>query len=130
MHRTTLVLAVLLTLLVVSTTAFAYTSDRMDFGEIDFGGATVTFVLHHDHLADFREGGLPAGRLEEAKKLFNIGDIQIVQADWGAVGEVALNRYLSGDSTYDVWRLPHYAFFMLAPRRFLPSRHHFAAGVL
>ena len=27
-----------------------------------------------------------------------------------------MNRYLSGDSTYDVWRLPHYAFFMLAPR--------------
>ena len=30
--------------LVVGQTAFAYTSDRMDFGDIDFGGATVTFV--------------------------------------------------------------------------------------
>ncbi len=109
-------MTVLLLLLVASTTALAYVSDRMDFGEIDFGGATVTFVLHHDHLADFREGGSRAGRLEEAKRLFNIGDIRIEQADWGVVGEVALNRYLSGDSRWDVWRLPHYAFFMLAPR--------------
>jgi len=115
-HRPTGVLTVLLLLLVASTTALAYVSDRMDFGEIDFGGATVTFVLHHDHLADFREGGSRAGRLEEAKRLFNIGDIRIEQADWGVVGEVALNRYLSGDSRWDVWRLPHYAFFMLAPR--------------
>ena len=57
-----------------------------------------------------------AGRLEEAKKLFNIGDIQLVQVDWGDVGEAALNRYLSGDSQYDLWRVPHNAFFQLATR--------------
>lgn len=115
MHRHTLVLAVLL-MLVASTAALAYTSDRMDFGEIDFGGAVVTVVAHFDNLADFREGGARAGRLEEAKKLFNIGDIVLLQVDWGTVGEVALNRYLSGDSKYDLWRLPHNAFFQLASR--------------
>lgn len=102
--------------LVVGQTAFAYTSDRMDFGDIDFGGATVTFVLHHDHLAPFREGGARAGRLEEAKELFNIGDIQVIQVDWADVGEAALNRYLSGDSQYDIWRVPHNSFFQLATR--------------
>lgn len=107
---------IVLTALVVGQAAFAYTSDRMDFGDIDFGGATVTFVLHHDNLAAFYEGGARAGRLEEAKELFNIGDIQVVQVDWAAVGEAALNRYLSGDSQYDIWRVPHNSFFQLATR--------------
>lgn len=110
------ILACVLCLLLASSTALAYTSDRMDFGDIDFGGETVYVVAHFDNLARFAEGGAAAGRLEEAKKLFNIGDIQLVQADWGAMGEVALNRYLSGDSRYDLWRLPHNAFFQLATR--------------
>jgi multiple sugar transport system substrate-binding protein len=54
--------------------------------------------------------------LEEAKALFNIGDIQLVTAGWDEVGELALNRYLSGDSKYDLWRLPHIAYFSLATR--------------
>src|SRR5690606_37108964 len=96
--------------------ASAYTSDRMDFGEIDFKGATVTVVAHFDNLQRFYEGGAAAGRLEEAKRLFNIGDIKLLQFDWGAMGEAALNRYLSGDSTYDLWRMPHNGFFTLATR--------------
>lgn len=107
---------IVLVALFAGQTASAYVSDRMDFGDIDFGGATVTFVLHHDNLAPFYEGGARAGRLEEAKELFNIGDIQVVQVDWAAVGEAALNRYLSGDSTYDIWRVPHNSFFQLATR--------------
>jgi len=96
--------------------ASAYTSDRMDFGEIDFKGATVSVVAHFDNLQAFYEGGARAGRLEEAKRLFNIGEIKLVQFDWGSMGEAALNRYLSGDSTYDLWRLPHNGFFTLATR--------------
>ncbi len=107
---------VMLMVLALSSMAFAYESDRMDFGPIDFKGATVTFVAHFDNLEAFYEGGARAGRLEEAKKLFNIGEIKMVTAGWGEVGEVALNRYLSGDSNYDIWRLPHNSYFMLATR--------------
>ncbi|NLM39415.1 MAG: extracellular solute-binding protein [Firmicutes bacterium] len=106
----------LLLVLVLSAGVLAYESDRMDFGDIDFGGATVTVVAHFDNLAAFYEGGARAGRLEEAKKLFNIGDIQLITAGWDEVGELALNRYLSGDSKYDLWRLPHRDFFTLATR--------------
>lgn len=107
---------VALLLFVLSVGVSAYESDRIDFGEIDFGGATITFVAHFNNLGRFEEGGAQAGRLEEAKKLFNIGDIQMVTAGWGEVGEAALNRYLSGDSKYDIWRLPHEHFFTLATK--------------
>lgn len=114
--RKKITLLVVLAVMLVSSGVLAYVSDRMDFGEIDFKGATVTYVLHHDHLADFREGGKYAGRLDEAMELFNIGAIEIVQVDWGEVGNACLNRYLAGDSTYDLWRLPHNQFFQLASR--------------
>ncbi len=116
MKRLSLALVVTLVLVVSATSALAYVSDRHDFGEIDFKGATVTFVAHFDNLTAFYEGGAHAGRLEEAKKLFNIGEIKMVATDWGSVGELALNRYLSGDSQYDIWRLPHHVFFQLATR--------------
>ena len=41
MRRTVLVVGLVLLL---ASGAFAYTSDRMDFGEIDFGGETVYFL--------------------------------------------------------------------------------------
>lgn len=107
---------VTLVVLALSNMGFAYESDRMDFGPIDFKGATVTYVAHFDNLEAFYEGGARAGRLEEAKELFNIGEIKMVTAGWDEVGELALNRYLSGDSNYDMWRLPHEAYFMLATR--------------
>lgn len=116
MRKIGIVLASVLVLLLASTSLFAYSSDRMDFGDIDFGGATVTVVAHFNNLARFEEGGAAAGRLEEAKRLFNIGDIVLLQVDWGAVGETALNRYLSGDSAWDLWRVPHNGFFQLATR--------------
>lgn len=102
--------------LAASQIAAGYVSDRMDFGQIDFKGAKVTIVTHFDHLADFREGGAYAGRLEEAKRLFNISEIELLQVGWGDVAQTALNRYLSGDSTYDFWRVPHAGFFTLAQR--------------
>lgn len=116
MRKTRVVLATFLVLLMVSSAVMAYESDRMDFGPIDFGGATVTFVAHFDNLSAFYEGGARAGRLEEAKKLFNIGEIEIITVGWDEVGEFALNRYLSGDSQWDIWRLPHEHFFTLATR--------------
>lgn len=110
------VMFVCLVLLLASVSAFAYTSDRMDFGNIDFGGATVTYVMHHDAIAQFEEGGSRAGLLEEAKKIFNIGAIEKVVVGWGEVGDVALNRFLAGDSTYDLWRLPYAYYWGLASR--------------
>ncbi|NLJ75473.1 MAG: hypothetical protein GX331_10860 [Firmicutes bacterium] len=64
MRKTRVVLATFLVLLMVSSAVMAYESDRMDFGPIDFGGATVTFVAHFDNLSAFYEGGARAGRLE------------------------------------------------------------------
>src|SRR5690606_3403619 len=97
-------------LLFGSVSAFAYVSDRMDFGEIDFGGATVTFLAHQNILAQFEEGGEFAGRLEEAKELFNIGDFELLVVDWGEVGNTALARFLAGESNYDYWKVP-FAFY-------------------
>lgn len=116
MKKIRISLAVLFVVLALSSLVLAYESDRMDFGPIDFQGATVTVVAHFDNLSAFYEGGARAGRLEEAKELFNIGDITLVTAGWEEVGEFALNRYLSGDSKYDLWRLPHRDFFTLATR--------------
>ena len=111
-----LVLVLALSLVSVSALAAEFTSDRAAFGDIDFGGATVTVVAHFDNLARFKEGGAEAGKLEEAKKLFNIGDIVMLQVGWGEVGETCLNRYMSGESTWDLWRLPHAYFFDLATK--------------
>ena len=116
MRRIGLFAVVLLVAVMLSSAVLAYESDRMDFGPIDFQGATVTVVAHFDNLSAFYEGGARAGRLEEAKKLFYIGEIQLITAGWDEVGELALNRYLSGDSQYDLWRLPHRDFFTLATR--------------
>ena len=90
--------------------AFAYTSDRMDFGEIDFGGATVSFLMHWDGIAQFEEGGARAGTLREAMELFNIGGYEKVIVGWGDVGDTALNRFMAGESKYDLWRTP-FAFY-------------------
>ena len=111
-----LLLVMTLVLVLGAPSSFAYVSDRMDFGEIDFGGATVTFVMHHDAIAQFEEGGARAGRLEEAKELFNIGAFEKVMVDWGEVGNTALNRFLAGESTYDLWRVPHAFYWGLASR--------------
>ncbi len=105
-----------LVLLLASVSAFAYVSDRMDFGDIDFGGATVSFVMHYDAIAQFEEGGAKAGMLEEAKELFNIGDFEKVVVGWGEVGDTALNRFLAGESTYDLWRVPFAYYWGLASR--------------
>jgi len=96
--------------------AYEFESDRMYFGDIDFGGATVTIVAHFDNLVRFKEGGAEAGKLEEAKRLFNIGDIRLLQVGWGEVGQTCLNRYMAGESTWDIWRLPHQYFFDLATK--------------
>ncbi|MFP4016081.1 MAG: ABC transporter substrate-binding protein [Halanaerobiales bacterium] len=106
---------VLLTILVLAlfaTPALGYTSDRYDFGNVDFGGATVTVVSWYDPLEGFREGGDNAGRLEEAKEKFNIGEIEYLQIPWGPDGqEILMSRFMSGDSKYDIWMMPHENYF-------------------
>lgn len=111
-----MVLTSVLLIAMFASSAFAYVSDRMDFGEIDFGGATVTLVCHHNPLTQFEEGGSRAGMLDEAKRLFNIGEIKVIVGGWGEVHETMLNRFLAGESTYDLWRLPHENFWGLATR--------------
>jgi len=109
-------LLVLGLVLLLSVNAMAYTSDRMDFGNIDFGGATVSFLMHYDAIAQFEEGGARAGMLEEAKQLFNIGGFEKVVVGWGDVGDTALSRFLAGESTYDLWRVPFAYFWNLASK--------------
>lgn len=105
-----------LVLLFASVSAFAYVSDRMDFGDIDFGGKTVTFVAHQNILQQFEEGGDYAGRLDEAKKLFNIGNFEMLIVDWGEVGNTALSRFMAGESEYDFWKVPFAFYWGLASR--------------
>lgn len=99
-------LLVFVLVLMLASSAFAYTSDRMDFGTIDFKGATVSFVMHWDAISQFEEGGGRAGMLQEAMALFNIGDYEKVVVGWGDVGNTALNRFMAGESKYDLWRVP------------------------
>ncbi|NLL87670.1 MAG: extracellular solute-binding protein [Firmicutes bacterium] len=113
--RTALALVVLITVLVPSS-VLAYTSDRMDFGEIDFGGATVTFVMHWDGIAQFEEGGARAGMLQEAMELFNIGGYEKLVVGWGDVGDTALGRFLAGESHEDLWRVPFAYYWSLVSK--------------
>ena len=46
-------LAAVLLIAVLSSAVFAYESDRYNFGDIDFQGATVTVVAHFDNLSAF-----------------------------------------------------------------------------
>ncbi|HLV10751.1 MAG TPA: extracellular solute-binding protein [Halanaerobiales bacterium] len=106
------VLLLVLLLTLFTTPIMAYNSDRHDFGNVDFGGATVTLVAWYDPMEGFYEGGDYAGRLEEAKELFNIGDVEYLEVPWGAEGrEMCMSRFLAGDSDYDLWMLPHESFF-------------------
>ncbi|MFP4015565.1 MAG: ABC transporter substrate-binding protein [Halanaerobiales bacterium] len=76
-------------------------------GDVDFGGATVTYVGWWDPREGFVEGGDYAGRLEEAMERYNIGDIQYISLAWGdELRENMLNRLMSEESTYDIWCLP------------------------
>ena len=79
-----------------------------EFGEIDFEGEEVTYVMFYDHFEEFEEGGDYAGRLEEAKEKFNIGEIEYLHVGWGdEAEEMMMSRLLGGDSNYDMWMLPH-----------------------
>ncbi len=101
-------------LVLLSVPAFAYTSDRFDFGNVDFGGETVTLVSWYDPMEGFYEGGDYAGRLDEAKEKFNIGEIKFLQIPWGPDGqETILSRFMAGDSKYDIWMLSHENYFSL-----------------
>ncbi|MFW6047647.1 MAG: hypothetical protein ACOCP4_07685, partial [Candidatus Woesearchaeota archaeon] len=108
------VLLLALFVVLLSATAFGYTSDRMEFGDVDFGGETVTIVAWWNPLEAFEEGGDYAGRLDEAKELFNIGEIEFHQLGWGEeLQENMFSRFMSGDSEYDFWMLPHSNFIPL-----------------
>ncbi|MEJ6950132.1 ABC transporter substrate-binding protein [Natronospora cellulosivora (SeqCode)] len=108
------VLLLALFIVLLSATAFGYTSDRMDFGDVDFGGATVTYVAWWNPLEEFEEGGDYAGRLDEAMEKFNIGGFEFLQLSWGEeLQENMFSRFMAGDSDYDFWMLPHPNFLPL-----------------
>ena len=107
MRKFSNVLVFVLLLSLFATPIMAYTSDRYDFGHVDFGGATITFVAWWNPLEQFEEGGEFAGRLEEAKELFNIGGFEYIGLPWGEeLQETMMSRLMAGDSEYDFWMLP------------------------
>lgn len=107
MRKFSNVLVFVLLLALFATPIMAYTSDRYDFGHVDFGGATITFVAWWNPLEQFEEGGEFAGRLEEAKELFNIGGFEYIGLPWGEeLQETMMSRLMAGDSEYDFWMLP------------------------
>ncbi len=114
MKRVMKLMLVFLSILILTGSIYAYTSDRMNYGNVNFRGATVTLVAWWDPFEAFREGGDRAGRLEEAKKQFNIKDIKFLQIPWGEkLQETMISRMMAGDSGYDFWMLPHTFFFPL-----------------
>lgn len=116
MRVTKILVLTALSLALAAAGAIAYTSDRMDFGDIDFGGATVAFLMHYDAIAQFEEGGARAGVLQEAMELFNIGGYEKVIVGWGDVGNTALSRFMAGESKYDLWRVPFAYYWSLVSR--------------
>lgn len=77
--------------------------------EVDFGGATVTFIGYPSE-DSFAEGTIKEGRLDEAKALFNIGEIEFLYRP-GA--EVMQTRIMTGEATHDIihndWRAQYFA---------------------
>ena len=76
-----------------------------EFGEIDFKGETVTYVGYYNPFEEwFYEGGYFPGRLEEAKEIFNIGEIEFLEVPWGEeMTEAQMARLMAGDSNNDIW---------------------------
>lgn len=109
MRKSKILVLTLVLVFLVSVSAGALLLDyEEEFGDLDFGGETITYVSWYDHLGSFREGGDYAGRLEEAKERFNIGEVEHIQVGWGdELQEVMMSRLLGGESTYDLWMLPH-----------------------
>ncbi len=89
--------------------------DEFDEDDLDFGGATVTYVLWYNPFGAFEEGGDYAGRLDEAKERFNIGSIELLELPWGdELRETMTSRLMGGEADYDVWMLPHVQFWPMA----------------
>ncbi len=109
MKKSRLLVLTLVFVFVLSVSAGALLLDyEEEFGEINFEGESITYVCWYNPLGEFEEGGEYAGRLEEAKDKFNIGDIELIQVGWGEdLSEIPMSRLLGGESNYDIWILPH-----------------------
>ncbi|MFP4661084.1 MAG: ABC transporter substrate-binding protein [Halanaerobiales bacterium] len=120
MKKRVLVLSLLVLLLAASFNTLAYELPYND-DDVDFGGATVTFVGWWDPREEFIDGKF-AGRLEEAMERYNIGDIQYLSVEWGdPLRETMLNRLMSDESQNDLWILPQGQIWpMIASNAFYP----------
>ena len=107
MKKTRLLVLTMAFVLLMTVSAGAMLLDyEAEFGDIDFEGETVTYIAWYDPFEEFVEGGDYAGRLEEAKEKFNIGEIEYLNVAWGEdLQEVMMSRLLGGESGYDVWML-------------------------
>ncbi|MFW5856175.1 MAG: hypothetical protein ACOCVB_02760, partial [Bacillota bacterium] len=95
------VLAMVLSLGTAS--AFAYTAGRggFDFGDVDFGGQTITIL---------NDWNWEEGTFEELEEKFNC-KIKVKTVGWWNKDDTAMTRLLAGDSDYDIWLLSQNHFF-------------------
>ncbi len=97
--------------------------------QVDFGGATITFVGTTDESA-FGEGSIREGRLEEAMELYNIGGFEFI---FRPSVEVMMTRIVTGEATHDIimrdWRNGYFSMAghgMLTPLRDLLGEEYYA----
>jgi len=105
MRKRMLIVGLIVSLLVISSTALAF--DLTQFGlqpaeSYDLGGSTVTIVSWTAERIQtyLTTDPVTMGRLEEAEALFNCS-IQFLQTR--DIPAVNFNRLLSGESAYDLW---------------------------
>jgi len=115
------ILILVLTLLVLTTAIQAFDPVE-ELGDVDFEGATVTYMCYYDPFLDFQEDGIYPGRLEAAKDKFNIGEIRLLEVPWGDdLVDTAMSRLMGGDAEHDVWFFPNpFIWSMAAQGAFYP----------
>lgn len=104
-------LTMVVLLIALSGLAYAYVPSPgvLSPDQVDFRGATITLVGNQTDAA-FQAGGIKEGRIEEAKKLFNIKEINFLYRP-GA--EAMMTRIMTGEATHDIfdadWRDQYFA---------------------
>lgn len=104
--KLTILTVSLLVLILASGVGMAF-DPVTDLGDVDFGGQDITYMCWYNPFEAFEEGGDYAGRLDEAKEKFNIGEINFLEVPWGDdLVNMAMSRLMGGDAAYDIWFVP------------------------